>query len=255
MKKLMIVLLGLTGGVAAQVPPVADVAPIVDCVRVDPVFDILFVTWGYVNASSKVVSTVPGPLNFISPSPSFDGQPLDLQPGVHHGVFQTVLDLSLFNSTTWHLGGFTDTATPASRQCPGSYLACWDTNGNGVCDPSEDVNGDHVCDARDCQGRIGLTGVTGPQGPQGPAGPAGPQGPSGISPAIRTVTVASGTATATASCNSTEVLLNGGGVCTVPNTNSISGRIASSAPSGSTGWTISCSAGQATAVTLCSLKQ
>jgi hypothetical protein len=41
----------------------------------------------------------------------------------------------------------------------------------------------------------------------------------------------------------------------VPNTNSISGRMASSQPSGSTGWTVSCSTGQATAVALCAKTQ
>lgn len=31
-------------------------------------------------------------------------------------------------------------------------FACWDTNGNYVCDASEDVNGDGRCDHRDCLG-------------------------------------------------------------------------------------------------------
>jgi hypothetical protein len=39
----------------------------------------------------------------------------------------------------------------------------------------------------------------------------------------------------------------------VPNTNTISGRLASSAPSGSNGWTVTCSTGNATAVALCAL--
>jgi hypothetical protein len=41
----------------------------------------------------------------------------------------------------------------------------------------------------------------------------------------------------------------------VPNTNTISGRIASSAPVGVGTWSVSCSTGQATAVAVCALKQ
>lgn len=33
-------------------------------------------------------------------------------------------------------------------------IDCWDTNGNGVNDPSEDTNGDGVFDSRDCQGAV-----------------------------------------------------------------------------------------------------
>ncbi len=35
-------------------------------------------------------------------------------------------------------------------------LACWDTNGNGVADAAEDVNGDGEFDALDCQGAIAV---------------------------------------------------------------------------------------------------
>ena len=81
-------------------------------------------------------------------------------------------------------------------------INCWDTNGNGTNDPSEDTNGDGLFNSTDCtvgiagpqgpagptgpQGLIGLTGpagTTGAQGPiglTGPAGPAGPQGPIGL---------------------------------------------------------------------------
>ncbi|MCX2718907.1 DUF7151 family protein [Lentiprolixibacter aurantiacus] len=43
-------------------------------------------------------------------------------------------------------------------------INCWDTNGNGVNDPAEDVNGDGVFDTSDCQGQsndniVDLNGV------------------------------------------------------------------------------------------------
>ncbi len=52
-------------------------------------------------------------------------------------------------------------------------INCWDLNGNGVQDPSEDTNGDGLYNINDC------AGVQGFQGPQGPIGPQGPQGPQG----------------------------------------------------------------------------
>lgn len=55
-------------------------------------------------------------------------------------------------------------------------ISCWDTNGNGINDSSEDVNGDGVVNGSDCQGPQGPTAASGPQGPQGPAGPLGPIG-------------------------------------------------------------------------------
>jgi len=62
-------------------------------------------------------------------------------------------------------------------------LNCWDTNGDGVQDPSEDINGDGFFTAADCQGAIGptgLTGATGPTGPTGLTGATGPTGPQGL---------------------------------------------------------------------------
>ncbi len=57
-------------------------------------------------------------------------------------------------------------------------MNCWDSNGDGVNDASEDVNGDGAYDTLDCQGSGG-GGTVGPPGPQGPQGPQGLQGPAG----------------------------------------------------------------------------
>lgn len=56
--------------------------------------------------------------------------------------------------------------TPGEPGAPGhdgtpgkDGVACWDLNGNGVCDPgSEDRNGDMQCNVLDCQGKDGEPG-------------------------------------------------------------------------------------------------
>lgn len=58
-------------------------------------------------------------------------------------------------------------------------INCWDVNGNGVNDPTEDRNGDTFYDANDCQGDSGAVGAAGPQGTQGVQGIQGIQGVQG----------------------------------------------------------------------------
>ncbi len=58
-------------------------------------------------------------------------------------------------------------------------LACWDLNGNGIGDANEDIDGNLVWDAMDCQGIQGQIGLTGPIGPIGLTGATGPQGVAG----------------------------------------------------------------------------
>ncbi len=70
-------------------------------------------------------------------------------------------------------------------------LACWDLNGDGIQDASEDINQDGLWDPADCKGAQGDPGPAGADGLQGPAGadgapgvdgaigPAGPQGQPG----------------------------------------------------------------------------
>ncbi|MCZ6653457.1 MAG: hypothetical protein O7D91_10585 [Planctomycetota bacterium] len=78
---------------------------------------------------------------------------------------------------------------PAGATEPGpAGLACWDLNGNGEGDPSEDINGDEVFDTLDCQGADGQDGAagqagaevqTGANGTDGAAGAAGATGATG----------------------------------------------------------------------------
>ena len=59
-------------------------------------------------------------------------------------------------------------------------IHCWDLNGDGIDDPSEDVNMDGFYNGLDCQGADGEDGVDGQNGTTGPSGPAGPAGSDGI---------------------------------------------------------------------------
>jgi len=54
-------------------------------------------------------------------------------------------------------------------------FACWDTNLNNICDPSEDIDGGG-CSPTDCRGVQGFQGPVGNQGIQGIQGPPGPGG-------------------------------------------------------------------------------
>lgn len=58
-------------------------------------------------------------------------------------------------------------------------LSCWDLNGNGLRDGSEDINRDSEFDTLDCAGVAGPAGPAGPPGEQGPPGERGPAGPAG----------------------------------------------------------------------------
>lgn len=55
-------------------------------------------------------------------------------------------------------------------------MNCWDTNENGINDPSEDTNGDGNFNALDCKGDKGDNGPNGPKGDKGDKGDQGPQG-------------------------------------------------------------------------------
>ena len=75
----------------------------------------------------------------------------------------------------------------------------------------------------------------------------------GFTPQFRLVNSVATTIGATANCNADEFVVTGGGQCTIPNNNTVLGRISSSAPLGN-GWAVTCSGGTATAVAVCSQK-
>ena len=64
-------------------------------------------------------------------------------------------------------------------------LLCWDTNGNGLFDASEDSNNDGIASTADCRGSDG------PQGPTGPFGIIGPAGQNAIDGGLSTFVMTS----------------------------------------------------------------
>jgi len=258
--KPIVLLFLMTAGAEAQG---LGVAPLLDCVNFNQAANEVTGYFGY--ASTNPTSTVItfGTHNFFDPPPEVRGQPLTFNSGVFHFAFSATFSLNINTSITWHLNGFTATASnDPNLYCPSPFV---------VAGPPGPTGPQGQPGAQGPTGAVGPQGPVGPAGPQGPAGAVGPQGPAGLvgaqgktGPAgatgstglvsISTITVPTTTVTATASCSTSQVLISGGGTCTVPNTNSISGRTASSGPAGNNSWTVMCSAGQATAVALCAAK-
>lgn len=82
-------------------------------------------------------------------------------------------------------------------------ISCWDTDGDGLNDPTEDVNGDLLWNTLDCKGDSGVMGATGPAGAQGVQGVQGATGAQGsgidsiIGNASGTITIYYGAASTT----------------------------------------------------------
>lgn len=89
------------------------------------------------------------------------------------------IGLATFLSAPVYLGGCPqDTNTDVNgQQIASNGLNCWDTNGNGLPDTAEDLNGDGRFDSADCAGADGAAGA---EGAVGAAGATGPQGLAGL---------------------------------------------------------------------------
>ncbi len=240
------------------------ITPFVNCVTYDESRGVLSVNFGYVNADTSDDFVPIGQDNFISPPPEDRDQTTFFVQGATFQSWSTTIFLSNTPSITWNVQGQSVTATnDPSKYCAGATGPPGPPGPSGPAGPQGDP------------GPQGATGTAGPQGPQGPtgsqgaAGAAGPQGPQGLPgpqgvagppgspglqgppgaalPAIQVITVPSLSSAATASCNTGQTLMSGGGACALPSAN---GVIHSSAAVGSS-WVVSCTTGTATAVAMC----
>jgi hypothetical protein len=235
--------------------------PVVDCA-------VLNTAKGEITAFFGYTSNVNAPTEFPLLSNNFID--LGTVAGTIPAIFPRVQEHMLFSvrfpqtlAATWRLNGQNATAnaqsvaSPACQASVGATLPatslqrCWDRNADHKCDGEEDVDGDGFCTILDC---VGATGALGNTGSTGLPGNTGPRGAAGHPPQFQSITASPGSASATASCGTGQFLVTGGGACVVPNLPGM-GRVASSAASGDgNGWSVSCSAGQATAVAICAQK-
>lgn len=248
---------GLTTGAGwleAQNP-----APLATCVEYDANNQVMVAHFGVsLPDGAATVITPIGSDNIVNPPTAIvHGQPTTFGPGTKPHTFLAVLRGPATQATaaTWKLGTLSATVTPGNDACLPTGTACWDRNHSGQCDvDSEDTNGDGLCTIADClgpRGEVGLRGPTGATGLQGAAGPRGPQGDPAFPAPFRMTSATSPSASAAVSCAPSEKLISGGAVCIVPNRATNSGRVASSSPSGSNGWSVTCSLGEATAIAVC----
>jgi hypothetical protein len=241
------------GSVSAQVPAV-------DCVVQNQQTLELVAYFGYTGNAHPPVTIAPGGSNLLTGGFLVGSVPTTFGSPAEHILFA----VKFFSPATvsWTLNGATATAdasmvsacqVPVGKKIT-NYVAqqrCWDLLATNACDPSDDLDGDGYCTILDCRGPQGLPGVAGPPGSTGNQGPAGP---TGAVPILQTVTSSPGAARAMASCSPTQFLVTGGGACDVPNLAGM-GRLASSAAADNgNGWSVSCNAGQATAVAVCAAK-
>jgi len=242
--------------------------PVVDCVVQNAQTGDLVAYFGY-TSNIPPVTIPPGNSNAQLGGALIGTVPTTFASTAEHILFavrfQPPATVSLPpTSVSWTLNTKTATADStmvASPACQlpvgqlithfGAQRRCWDLGATNKSDPTDDVDGDGFCTILDCTGPRGAQGSTGTAGSQGMQGPPGP---AGAVPMFQTFSSTPGTALATVSCSTTQFLVTGAGSCNVPNQPGL-GRVASSAasPAGN-GWSVSCNAGQATAVAVCANK-
>ncbi len=260
MKSVLILLLA-----AAPAFAQTGITPFVQCVYLQP-DNSVSAFFGYANLNSNSVVVPIGPSNFVAPDPQNWGQPTTFQTGVQNSAWAATFDLSQTSSITWNLLGASATASndpqeycsfPVEQEGPPGPQGATGPQGiAGAVGPTGEQGPVGSAGEAGSTGPQGLQGSPGPQGLAGPQGPPGPQGvggtvglpgPPAALPSIRVVSARNLTYSATASCNTGEVLVGGAGLCTSfwsP------GKLSLSMPAGSS-WEVSCFLGSAEAVAVC----
>lgn len=293
MKQLFALLIPVALLIGGSTPASAQlrIKGFLSCVDIDPVTSVMTAYFGYESFQQSVLTIALGIDNRFLPPPAGRDQPTIFLPGFHDKAFRVTGGTDLFwifngagveakpssprcAPTTVQPAGLAVLAlppatvlTPYSQQLAaigGPTGVVWSSVGAlpvgftlsqaGVFSGTPPAAGTvhitvkatdgHTADQRTYSLLIG-NGVT--------INDAGSTRAPGFAPQFRTVTHASSTISATALCHADEFVVTGGGVCTVPNSNTVQGRIAASEAT-SNGWQVTCSGGTATAVAVCSLK-
>jgi hypothetical protein len=262
-----------------------NINPFLSCVAVDPVSHAITAYWGYESFEANIVQVQIGQDNQFIPAPAAQGQPILLFPGYHDKAFRMVV---IGPFVEWSLLGSVVEATQQSTPCSSAAapptlppavvgmpytqqlsavgnqtMLSWSTQSaldgltlspSGVLSGTPSAAGTFplqvkVTDGINTSSRTYQLVVSSALN----ISDAASLRAAGFTPAYRTVISTSSTISATAACAQNEFVITGGGTCTVPNNNTVQGRIASSSPL-TNGWQVTCSGGTATAVAICNAK-
>jgi len=276
---LLISILFVASAVRAQPP---SITPFLTCVTPNPQTNTLTAYFGYESSEQAIVQVMVGNDNRFVPNPANRGQPTLFLPGYFEKAFRVTLAADQFSQ--WVFLGIAVTISPDSNRCPadlslpagvvmlpyaqqlaaagGQSTLSWLSLGplpaglslspGGLLTGTPTVAGQYtlpfqVSDGISSSQRSYQLLITNTLAINDAISTRAP----GFTPQLRVVTNIGATITTTAACSTNEFVLTGGGGCTVPNSNTVQGRIASSGPAGN-GWQVTCSGGTATATAVCS---
>ena len=263
-----------------------NITPFLTCVVPDPVTQTTTAYFGYESFEPAIVTIVIGGDNRFIPGAPGQGQPQLFFPGYFEKAFRVTFPTT--ETLLWGFNGFVIAATNTSLRCPSvtlpppalppgtvalSYsqpLAAIGGQGGLTWTATSPLPsglilapGGLLSGTPQIAGQFAFTvqatdGITTTQRTYGMligngvtiSDAASTRAP-GFTPQFRVVTAITATITARASCDVTEFVISGGGACSVPNSNTVLGRVAASAPAAN-GWQVTCSGGTATAVAVCS---
>jgi hypothetical protein len=265
-----------------------NITPFLNCIDYNAAANSITAYFGYESTEQAIIQVNVGNDNRFIPNPAGQGQPTLFLPGLFERAFRVTLDGS--SITQWIFLGIPVTISKDSKPCPSSLLPLQKLPAaavgvpysqqlaavGGLANPTWSIAaalpaGLTLSTAGLLQGipqaagnyQVSVQATDGSStdtrtyllsvGGGTTINDAISTRPPGFTPQFRTVTNVASTASATASCNTNEFVVTGGGACTVPNSNTIQGRIATNQPTAN-GWTISCSGGTATAVVVCQSK-
>ena len=265
-----------------------NVTPFLTCVTQDPVAGTTTAYFGYESLEPSVVTIQIGNDSRFLPDPPNRNQPVNYSPGYYEKAFRVTFPATM--AVFWSFNGFAIPANANSAPCPvtanappppalppatvampysqqlksigGQLAVVWSVAGtlpSGLgLSPTGLLSGTPQSAAQTFLTFRASDGITASQHTYGlligdgvTIDDALSTRAPGFTPQFRVVTAIAATISATAACDVTEFAITGGGVCTIPNSNTVLGRIAASGPV-SNGWQVTCSGGTATAVAVCS---
>jgi hypothetical protein len=283
--KRFLTILTLGAAICAPAAFALNITPFLTCVTVDHIANQATAYLGYESFEQSIIQITVGSNNRIIPDPPDRNQPTLFLPGYFEKAFRVTFPAS--SAIFWSFNGFAIPASSVSPPCPSTtptlslppgvlsvpysqqlsaagglggltWSALSPLPGGLTFSPSGLLSGtpqttgltyltfqatDGTTTSMQTYGLFIGSGVT--------INDAASTRAPGFTPQFRVVTNIAATITSTASCATTEFVITGGGGCTVPNSNTVQGRVASSGPA-TNGWTVTCSGGTATAVAICS---